>query len=204
MRTHKLLLSFFILAFGWLMIGTSYAGSDDPVEMLQNVANNMIAGLKTNQATLKTKPAVVYSLAFKYVVPHADLAEMSKRVLPPDTWNNATSAQRTQFQKEFTKTLIRTYASALTSYQDQTIKFFPIRGSYGDSVEVRSIISGSATQPINVTYRLVRKDGGSWHLYDMSVEGVSMLQSFRSQFSGMLSSGSMDQLLQRMSDHNRG
>ena len=172
----------------------------DPV-LAQYIANNMINGLRANKATLKTKPSIVYNLAYKYVVPYASLNEMSKRVLPPRIWNSATDAQRKAFQKSFTTTVIRTYASALTNYQDQTIKFYPVRGGAGQTVEVRSQILSSQREPINVTYRLVRS-GGGWKLYDMSVEGVSMLGSFRAQFADILSQGNMNTLLSRLSGHN--
>ena len=190
-------------SFVFFSVNSHAQSQSDPVALLQYIANNMIAGLKAHKATLKTKPGTVYSLAYRYVVPYADLSEMSKRVLPPHIWNSATPAQRAQFQKEFTTTLIRTYASALTSYQDQTIQFYPVRGGYAGArtVEVRSQITGSETQPISVTYRMVRV-GSVWRLYDLSVEGVSMLESFRSQFADILEGGSMDQLLQRMSSHN--
>lgn len=202
MRINKLILTVLIVSFGWLMCATTYAQSSDPVGLLRYIANNMIAGLKANKATLKTKPQIVYSLAYRYVVPHADLTEMSKRVLPPQVWNSATSAQRARFQKEFTTTVIRTYASALTNYQDQTIQFYPVRGgSGGNTVEVNSDIISSQTQPIHVSYRLMRV-GGGWKLYDMSVEGVDMLESFRAQFADILSQGDMEQLLQRLSGHN--
>ncbi len=199
---HSFLIYLLILITQLFIATPTYADSD-PVAMLQNVADSMIAGLKANKATLKTKPQVVYNLAYQYVVPNADLDEMSKRVLPPQAWNNATSAQREQFKKEFTQTLIRTYASALTSYSDQQIRFFPVRGGYQglNSIVVNSEITSSESQPIQVSYRLLHV-GGSWKLYDMSVEGVSMLNSFRSQFASILSSGNMDQLLQRMSRHN--
>lgn len=190
----------------FVSLGTCLAAyaQSDPVMVLQHIANNMIAGLKTNKATLKSKPQIVYNLAYQYVVPFADLTEMSKRVLPPNIWNNATPMQRKQFQHEFTTTLIRTYASALTSYQDQTIQFYPVRGgASGRSVEVSSEIIGSGNEPIHVIYRMVQS-GGGWRLYDMSVEGVSMLDSFRSQFADILAQGSMNQLLGRLSGHNRG
>jgi phospholipid transport system substrate-binding protein len=135
-------------------------------------------------------------------VPYANLNEMSKRVLPPRIWNSATPAQRTQFQKLFTTTVIRTYASALTHYEDQTIRFYPVRGGVqGGTVEVNSQILSSRNQPINATYRLVNT-GSGWRLYDMSVEGVSMLSSFRAQFSDILAQGNMNTLLQRLSGHN--
>lgn len=187
------------LILAWLSVWQfASAASGDPVSLLQYIANNMIAGLKENQATLKSKPQVVYSLAYRYVVPHASLDEMSKRVLPPRVWNSATPSQRQQFQSLFTKTVIRTYASALTNYKDQTIRFFPVRGGGAGSVEVRSQIISSSRQPINVTYRLIQT-GGGWKVYDMSVEGVSMLSSFRAQFADILSKGDMNSLLTRLS-----
>ncbi len=206
MRTNKILITFFTLMFGWLISINAYAvPTGDPVNLLRYVADHMIAGLKEHQATLKTKPSTVYNLAYQFVVPYADLAEMSKRVLPPQIWRNASQEQRSRFEKEFTTTVIRTYASALTSYQDQTIQFFPLRGGVGgaQTVEVNSQINSSQSQPIHVTYRLIRK-GSSWRLYDMAVEGVDMLDSFRAQFSDILSQGDMNSLLQRLSGHNKG
>lgn len=201
LQLNKTLITFLIFIMGCFTSISSFA-QQDSVNMLQGIADNMIAGLKTNKATLKTKPDVVYKLAYKYVVPHAALPEMAKHVLPPQTWNNATPAQRAKFQQEFTTTLIRTYASALTSYQDQSVRFYPPRGRSSNTVEVNSEITGGSTQPIRVSYRLVRI-AGTWKLFDLSVEGVSMLDSFRSQFSDILSQGNMDQLLRRMSGHNR-
>lgn len=203
---NKLLLSFLIVCFGWLTcltVSAAPAQSGDPVSLLRYIADNMISGLKANKATLKSKPQTVYNLAYRYVVPYADLSEMAKRVLPPQTWKAASATQRVQFEKEFTTTVIRTYASAMTSYQDQTIQFYPVRGgSQGaKSVEVSSEITSSQSQPIHVTYRLMRV-GSAWKLYDMSVEGVSMLESFREQFADLLGQGNMDQLLQRLAGHN--
>jgi len=202
MQITKIINGFFIAMFAMLVCFVSpvQAGSD-PVSMLQNIANNMIRELKANKATLKTKPQIVYNLAYRYVIPYADMDEMSKRVLSPAEWNSATPAQRSQFKKQFTRLLIRTYASGLTAYQDQTVEFYPVRGSYGNTVEVNSEIKSSDTSPISVTYRLIR-EGGGWRLYDMSVEGVSLIESFRSQFADILSQGNMADLLARMGSHN--
>jgi phospholipid transport system substrate-binding protein len=204
MQKNKIVLTLvmLVLSLFTLITPVQAAPSGDPVSLLQYIANNMIAGLKANKATLKTKPGIVYNLAYKYVVPYANLNEMSKRVLPPRIWNGATNAQRREFEKLFTTTVIRTYASALTNYADQTIKFYPVRGgTSAGTVEVNSQIISSQSGPINVSYRLVRT-GGGWRLYDMSVEGVSMLGSFRAQFSDILSQGDMNTLLSRLSGHN--
>lgn len=206
LRAHKSIVAlFFALCLGAMQIVycAEEAVQSDPVKLLRYIADNMISGLKAHKATLKTKPHIVYDLAYKYVVPYADLYIMSKHVLPPPIWQSATPDQRSRFEKEFTVTLIRTYASSLTAYNDQTIQFYPVRGGVGaNSVVVHSDIHGLDSGPVHVTYRMV-KVGKSWKLYDLSVEGVSMLESFRSQFSDILAQGNMEQLLDRMAGHNK-
>jgi phospholipid transport system substrate-binding protein len=202
MRRNKVWIAFFVALVTYFSCISTIAGAgSDPVGLLQTIANSMVAGLKKNEATLKSKPDVVYKLAYTYVVPHADLDEMSKRVLPPQVWNSAAASQREEFKKQFTLTLIRTYASALSSYKDQSIKFYPVRGEYGNLVQVNSDIVNPESGAIHVTYQLIRTNG-SWHLLDMNVEGIGMLDSFRSQFSDILSQGNMQQLLDKLSAHN--
>jgi phospholipid transport system substrate-binding protein len=202
----KKLLSLMLL-FGTLMLAgmqVATANDSDPVSMLQSLADQMIANLRANKATLKTNPNYVYSLARKIVVPHADLSEMSKRVLPPQLWNSATPAQRSRFENEFTTLLVRTYASALSDYTDQTVEFHPVRGGVTgkSTVRVDSQIIRTDGAPINVNYRLIRQ-GSVWMLYDMSVEGVSLIESFRSQFADKVSQGSdMAGVIDYISNHN--
>jgi phospholipid transport system substrate-binding protein len=181
------------------------AASSDPINLLQSVADQMISSLKQHKTTLKENPSLVYSLANRIIVPHADLSEMSKRVLPPKTWNSATSSQRQQFEHEFSTLLVRTYASALAQYKDEIIKFFPVRGGYQgkSSVRVNSQIIRTNGPSITVIYSLV-SNGGQWRLYDMTVEGVSMLESFRSQFADQLARGDMASLINVLKQHNAG
>ncbi len=201
----KTVTTLFIL-LGLLLSGmqVAFANSNDPVGMVQALADQMIASLKAHQTTLKSNPALVYSLAYKIVIPHADLDEMSQRVLPAQTWNQASPSQRAQFKTAFTDLLVRTYASALADYTDQTIRFFPLRGNIAgqNAVTVRSQIVRSDGPAVAVSYRL-HLAGSEWKLYDMSVEGVSLLQSFQEQFRQKLSQGgNMDQLLQDLKRHN--
>jgi len=202
----KYLLRFTVLVLALFMSLTAVAagGADsDPVAMLKRVADAMLSSLQAHKATLKKNPTVVYDMARQIIVPHADLSEMSKRVLPPQTWNNATAAQKSAFQREFTTTLIRTYASALASYENQTVEFFPVRGGYAglSTVEVSSQINRPDGPPVAVSYSLL-KVGSNWKLFDMTVEGVSMLESFRSQFADQLNRGDMASLLKVLQQHN--
>lgn len=201
MRKNKTLLTLFVFLAG-LFISTMTFANESPVNLLQSIADNMISQLKKNQATLKNKPQIVYKLAYQYVVPYADLDEMSKRVLPPQIWNNASQSQRDEFKKQFTLTLVHTYAGALAAYRDQTVKFYPVRGVAGKTVNVNSEII-NADNSIHVSYQLIQANNG-WRLLDMNVEGIGMLDSFRSQFSDILSQSNMAQLLNRLQEHNRG
>lgn len=201
-KQFSLATSAFILIFSLLWIPVLFAADGGgPVAMLQSIADQMIAGLKAHKATLKSNPGIVYSLANRYVVPHADLDEMSRRVLPARTWQAATPAQKEQFKRQFTKTLIRTYASAIAEYKDETVKFFPMRGGAGGgSVRVDSQIIRADGPTISVSYTLINR--GGWRLVDMTVEGVSMLQSFRSQFADKLNNEDIGGLIQDLSSHN--
>jgi phospholipid transport system substrate-binding protein len=209
---EKQMKKYLLSVFSWLIMAcmaltvlpvTAQAAGGGPVDMLQSVADQMIASLKAHQTTLKQNPSLVYSLATKIIVPHADLDEMSKRVLSPQTWNTASAAQRQEFKHEFTTLLVRTYASALAEYKDQTVRFYPVRGGYQgkSSVKVNSQIIRSDGPSISVVYSVVAS-GSGWRLYDMTVEGVSMLQSFRSQFSDQLGKGDMASLLKVLRQHN--
>ena len=204
---RKWLINFFILVnLLFVTTYTAFADSSSPVDMLESIANQMIDGLRANKASLKTNPTFVYSLARKLVVPHADLAEMSKRVLPPSIWNNATSSQQSQFESEFTTLLIRTYASALAEYTNETVKFYPVRGGYQGktNVSVSSQILRSDGPDVSVSYRLILK-GSEWKLYDMTVEGISLISSFRSQFADQVSQGNnMDDIIKHLKQHNSG
>lgn len=195
------ILTIFVFLFSTLWLTQALAADSAPVALLQSLSDQMINGLKSHQATLKTHPGYVYSLARRVVVPHADLDEMSKRVLPARTWMQATPAQRSEFKKEFTTTLIRTYASALAEYKDETVNFYPVRGGSGNSVKVDSQIVRTDGPSISVSYRLINK-GAGWKLVDMTVEGVSMLESFRSQFADKLNSEDMGSLIKDISTHN--
>lgn len=201
----KKTLSLFLLFMSlfWIYTPLARANDNDPIDMLQSIANRMVDSLKANKATLKSNPGKSYSLAYQIIVPHADIQEMSKRVLPSQVWNNATANQRTKFENEFTKLLVRTYASALSDYENQTIKFLPLRGGHQgkSNISVSSQITRSDGSPLMVSYSLISQSSG-WKVYDMTVEGISLLESFRSQFADKLSQGSMDTLIVELEKHN--
>jgi phospholipid transport system substrate-binding protein len=175
-----------------------------PVAMLQQTSNQLLRELKQNRGQLRQNPGYVRTLVRRVIVPHFDLVTMSRSVMGRDAWMRATPAQRQRFIREFTQLAIRTYSAALSAYSDQEVEFYPLRNSGSDGrVQVESKILQNDGPSTPVSYRLVLS-GSQWKVYDFSVEGVSMVQSFRSQFSDDLSSGNIDRLNNRIASHNRG
>jgi phospholipid transport system substrate-binding protein len=137
------------------------------------------------------------------VAPHFALQEMSRIVVGRNAWNAATPDQRMQFAQQFKKLLIRTYSSALASYQDETVKFMPIRGGIsGNRVQVNSVILRQGAPSIAVSYRLIQL-GQDWKVYDLSVDGISLVESYRTQFAAQISQGgNLSTLTQKLMQHN--
>lgn len=166
------------------------ASAQDPMAMLQSVSDQMIAALKKERPNLKKDPSLIYQLTNRILVPHADVAGMSRSVLGREAWQNATPAEQKAFTQAFKDVIIRTYSGALNAYTDETIKFHPLRGGYAGkrTVEISSDIIRTDGPSVPVNYRLALLNG-EWKVYDLNVEGVSLLQSFRSQLSAELSQG---------------
>ncbi|MBI5447195.1 MAG: ABC transporter substrate-binding protein [Gammaproteobacteria bacterium] len=191
-----------LFVFLFSCLSSAYALSS-PVDMLEDVSSRAINQLKAHQATLKTNPAVVYRIINQILLPHAAMEDMARVALGRSAWGKATPAQRILFVKEFTQLMVNTYSSALAAYTDETIQFYPLRGGYQNKtrVQVDSVVIRESGPSLSVKYRLVLK-GGQWKVYDISVEGVSILESFRSQFADELSQGDLDDLLQKLQAHN--
>ncbi|KTD68829.1 MULTISPECIES: MlaC/ttg2D family ABC transporter substrate-binding protein [Legionella] len=171
---------------------------NSPIPMLEQTANNIIATLKENKSSLKNNPNIIYKAVETNLLPIVDVAGMSRSVLGRQAWSKATNTQRAQFSKAFTRLVIRTYSSPLAQYSDESVQFLPLRGSLDSRfLRVNSIIIRAEGQNIPLSYSLVAKNG-QWKIYDISVEGVSLLQSFRSQFAAALQNSSIDEVIKLM------
>ncbi|WP_371923171.1 MULTISPECIES: MlaC/ttg2D family ABC transporter substrate-binding protein [Legionella] len=175
-----------------------WAAQSSPIPMLENAATQIIATLQQNKSNLKNNHQIIYQAVERHLLPIVDVRGMARSVLGRQAWNKATPAEKKQFAKEFTQLVIRTYASPLAEYSDEHVKFLPIRGSLdGRFVRVNSVIIRSSGQNIPLSYSLISKNG-QWKIYDLSVEGVSLLQSFRSQFGQVLQNSNMKDLIAQM------
>jgi phospholipid transport system substrate-binding protein len=177
--------------------------AESPVPMLENSANNIIDTLKHNQGSLKSNNKIVNKAISIYLLPHVDIQGMSRSVLGRQVWGRITPAEKRDFTAAFSQLVVRTYAVPLAEYSGETVKFSPIRGDINSRfTHVNSIIYRPNGQKIPLSYSLVAKKNG-WMIYDLSVDGVSLLQSFRTQFSATLKNMSMHDLIKQMNESKK-
>ncbi|MCS5710736.1 ABC transporter substrate-binding protein [Candidatus Berkiella aquae] len=177
--------------------------AEEPDVLLQRVTKQMIDSLRQNDKDLQQHPEKIYDIIEKILVPHIDWIAMSRWVVGRNAWQSASDDQKKRFVKEFKDLLIRTYASTLRAYNNQTIDYLPIRGGTQGKprVLVSSLIKEPGREPIRVTYRLVNNNN-AWQVYDIAIEGVSLLKGFQSQFATEIQQNGLEKLIQHLREHN--
>lgn len=194
--------SLMVLFFSLFCLVAFASDSPAPLVMLERTSDALIGELKKNQSKIKSQPAVINQLISRTVLPHFDIEGIARSTVGHHA-KEATPAEWAQFKKLVIGLVMKNYAAPLASFDDDEVKFFPIRGFSPShtQVEVKSLIIRKNGQKIPVTYRLTNARGG-WKVSDFSVEGISMVQSYRSQFMPVLSEKGFKGLLGVLS--NRG
>ena len=123
-----------------------------------------------------------------------DYEEMGKRTLGAQ-WKHLTVAEQDEFLSLFRQFLSNSYESQFEAYSDEQVKYLGERRK-GDFVEVRTVLVSNKTK-VPLDFRLFRKSG-QWRVYDMVVDGVSLVKNFRSQFSRIIRSSSFQGLLPKL------
>lgn len=176
----------------------SYAADPPPLDMVKQTSVSVLSALKQNKSHLNNKQ-IVFNIVNTIAVPNFDLPGISRTVVGRNYWEQASEETRRQFIKAFTRYVIDMYSSALSSYTDETLAFKPMR-DYDPSqnrAQVYSTIERRNSPPIALNYRVI-KLGNSWKIYDFTAEGVSMVQSYRSQFAATLSRGGLAELTKQL------
>ncbi|NDH09048.1 MAG: ABC transporter substrate-binding protein [Gammaproteobacteria bacterium] len=199
MRLLKFLFSIFCLASSYSILAAS-----NPLPMVIKMNQDVIEVLKKNQAKLQQNPHIIEKAITAYFLPHVDTLGMSRSVLGRNAWVAATPAEKTAFTQEFTQLVLRTYAQPLAAYNGEKVEFMPIRDkNLQRFTQVQTIIVRTNGQRIPMVYHLVFGNDGQWRVYDLSVEGVSLLNSFRNQFGQALRDHELKAVINRMHEKNQ-
>jgi phospholipid transport system substrate-binding protein len=174
-----------------------------PDVLVKNTANDVLEIIKKDKDIQSGDMKKITALAEEKILPHFDFDTMSKSVLGKN-WHDANKDQQDRFITEFRTMLVRTYASALAKYRNQTIDYKPFRAQAGDTrVTVKTQILQPGGPALPVDY-VLKQTGDDWKVVDISIEGVSLVTNYRGQFTNELKQTDMNGLIQRIADKNKG
>jgi phospholipid transport system substrate-binding protein len=159
-----------------------FAASESPAQALvRTTAETFQARLRADAAVNDADPANVLTSAEELILPHFNFTLMAQRALGR-LWRDFSTEQRTRFIDEFRTLLLRTYAKTLNDYRDSTISYLTPRELAKDAVRVRTEVArSSGGPPVQIDYE-VRSLTEGWKVCDVTVNGVSLVISYRAGF----------------------
>jgi phospholipid transport system substrate-binding protein len=174
-----------------------------PVEVLQGMSDRVITIVDADPDILNDK-ARMRDMADEIVVPNVDFVLFSKWVLGKN-WRKASPEQRDIFIAEFRELMINSYIGSITrdDYQNQTIRYKPPRKSNDPN---KVVVEANVEQPngpiVEVRFRMHLADSG-WMVYDVVIEGVSLVATHRSSFSNIIRDKGIDGLITMLEQQNK-
>lgn len=188
---------FALLIASVLSVGVTVA-AETPDVMVKNTAEKVIAKLRAQREVIRKEPNRIYDVVETDVLPRLDFERMSQFVLARH-WQRATPDQRTRFVEQFRRLLVRTYAKALFENVDADIDYLPLRASVeANETVVRTEVNQPGGQPIPIDYKVHRGAGGEWKVYDVVIDGVSLVGNYRTTFANEVRQGGLDQLISKL------
>lgn len=189
------------LAIALIFGGSVALAQEHPAQsMVVSSITTMLEVLKNERDRIKAEPAYLQSRVDELIVPNLDFNTMTKLAVGK-FWKRADASQKTELVVEFRTLLLNTYTGALSQYSGETIEFEPFRAEKRDDrAVVRSTFSQSAGSDVPVIYKLRDKDG--WGIYDIEVNSISLVTSYRSAFANEIDKGGIAGLIDTLKERN--
>lgn len=171
-----------------------------PDELIRTTSEKLLGEFTANRAAYEADHHSLYQMVNDIAIPHFDFARMTKIVLGKH-YKNATPEQISSFSEEFKTLLVRTYSQALFQYSDEKIKHIPAV-PFRDDMIVREEIDVGAAVPVRLEYFLGKKDG-MWKVYDVRIDGISLVTTFRKSYNVTISRKGLPVLIADLQKKNR-
>ena len=175
--------------------------AEGPMEQTRDSVNKVLSILKNKDLKKAGASKERRQLIRKEVSTRFDFEEMSKRAMGM-YWQQRNAAEKKEFVSLFTDLLEKTYIGKIEGYQDEKV-IFDDQSLDGDYAVVKTRIVTSKGVEIPFVYKLMKKDA-QWVVYDVVVEGVSLISNYRKQFYQVISDKSYAELLRRMKEKSIG
>lgn len=195
-------LVFHLLVFLSFLLAQPIAAQElGPEELVRKVTADVLDTIKADRQLQAGDRKKALALVEQKVLPHVDFREATMLAVGK-SWYAASPAQQARLVSEFRSMLVRIYASAIDIYRGQTMKTLPLRLAPGATeVTVRNRYLKVGRPPVPVEYAM-RKTPEGWKIYDISVEGVSLVLTYRAEFEQITRASGVDGLIKRLSERN--
>jgi phospholipid transport system substrate-binding protein len=183
-----------ILIFA-LCLFPSRSRAGDATDQIRGTIDRAIEILKDPALAAKEKREERRDLLRKEIEPVFDFAEMAKRSLGPN-WRDRTPKERDRFVALFRELLENSYLGKIESYQGEVIRYGKedVDGSYA---RVKTVVITTKGQEFPMNYRMIA-DGGRYRIYDVVIEGISLVSNYRSQFNSILQKSSFREMMDKL------
>ncbi len=172
-----------------------------PDAMIQNTVDEVLSVVKQDKELQAGNKVKLLALVDAKVLPHFNFQRMTQLSVGK-YWRRASDEQKKALVKEFRSMLVRTYTKAFTGYRDQLITVRPAKMVAGDTeVTIRTSITKPGAPAVSVNYEL-EKSGDSWKVFDLSIEGAGLVQTYRSTFAKEIEDHGIDGLISSLSGKN--
>ncbi|WP_044407269.1 MlaC/ttg2D family ABC transporter substrate-binding protein [Thiomicrospira microaerophila] len=189
-----------------LMLGSVSAAQvnqKDPQQMIIELSRVILPELQARAVELANKPAALQAFTEQYALPYIDTPRMA-RFIVGRSWRAASEQQQQAFVDEFTKSMLRSYSSSLLNLNIERIDVAAsIPDGDGRVLIPTKILQGSG-KSAEVVYRVFQeRDSGNWMIYDVIVEGISVLVSFREAYSSDIERHGLDRVIANLQERNK-
>ena len=193
--TRTKIAKLYLVALGSLCIASSCdMACQDPVGTIQGMVESMMSVLG-DKCQVSAKKAVIEEVVEKRFIPSVDIDLITKQVLGRRYWEESSEGDKKSLKALLEQLLAKQYAEAFScEHIGKEMRFFPVRGEVKKYSRVESSIALDEKTLTLVKYN-VRCNEGQWLIYDIIVDGLSLGQTYRSQFNRVLQQGGIKALI---------
>ena len=178
------------------------AGAEAAQVTIERITQDILSAMAENRDQIETDPELLYGLIDRILLPHFDFLTMARLALGK-YWRQANADQQTEFVGQFRRLLVNTHAVALLEYSGQEIRYLPMRPSSrpGRATVRAALVPEDRGDTVILSYRL-RQHDGRWWVYDVAIDGISLLTNYRATFATIVRNRGIEGLIVDLREHN--
>jgi phospholipid transport system substrate-binding protein len=199
-RKYLILLIFSCAAH--FTVAPAVAQMTAPDALARSITDDVLTVIRSDKELQAGNQKKLLELVEAKVLPHFSFASMTRLAMGRN-WRQASAEQQQRLIAEFRTLLVRTYTTAFTQYRNQTVEYKPLRMAAGDTdVEVQSLVKRASGPPVAIDTSFEKTDNG-WKVYNVKVEGISLVENYRNTFNTEIQKSGVDGLIKSLADKNR-